>query len=66
MAVRRNRTKQTVPLEERLAAFASDARDRANQMPAGSERDELLQKARDAEVATRFDAWGSSSSEKPK
>jgi hypothetical protein len=47
---RRNRIKQTVPLRERLLKSAEFARERANQLPPGQERQGLLRKAQQAEV----------------
>jgi hypothetical protein len=52
----RNRLKQTSSLEDRLVAFAKDARERAIQLPPGRERKELLRKAERAEK-TRPSEW---------
>lgn len=53
---RRNLLKQTASLENRLAAFAKDSREKAYQLPPGPERDDLLKKAERAE-ATRPGDW---------
>ena len=55
--LRRRRFKQTESLQDRLAAFAKDARDKAAALPAGPERDELLKRARQAETASHIDEW---------
>jgi protein subunit release factor A len=52
----RNRLKQASSLEDRLAAFAKEARERAIQLPPGRERKELLRKAERAEK-TRPSEW---------
>lgn len=48
---RRSRFKQTIPLTHRLSAFIWAMRERAAFIPPGPERDELLKKAKRAEVA---------------
>jgi hypothetical protein len=57
----RRRFTQTLPLKDRLAAFAKQMRDEAEQMPSCRERDELLQKASRAETASHPDKWANSS-----
>jgi hypothetical protein len=52
---RRRRFKQTLSLKDRLAAFADGARARAAALPAGAEREELLKKVRQAEMAAQLD-----------
>ena len=42
---------------DRLLDFARDTRERAEQLPPGPERDELIRKARQAETASRIDDW---------
>ena len=59
------RVKQTTTLQERLAREAELARARATSMPSGKERDALLQKAHQAETASRIDAWLSSPGLRP-
>lgn len=55
---RRNHFKQTTSLEDRLAAFAKEAREQALQLPPGPERDALLKKAVRAET-THPEDWTS-------
>jgi hypothetical protein len=62
---RRRRFKHTASLQERLAAFAEEARQKASQLPAGRERFDLLKKARRADTAARLDAWMNSSDLQP-
>ena len=49
--MKRNRAKHTQSLQERLAAFAKEARERAALLPQGAERDYLLQRASQADEA---------------
>ncbi|MCP3405653.1 hypothetical protein NLM25_08800 [Bradyrhizobium sp. CCGB01] len=57
MANRRRRFKQTQSLHERLQAFAQEARAQASGLPPGTERDQLLKKAREADTASHIDEW---------
>ncbi len=57
MTKRRRRFKHTTSLQERLAAFAEEARRKAVHLPAGRERFDLLKKARQADTAARLEAW---------
>jgi hypothetical protein len=58
--LKRRRFRQTVPLKERLESFAREAREKASLLPAGTEKDEMLKKARQAETASHLDAWAGS------
>ena len=53
----RRRFKQTRSLQDRLSEFATDARQKASEMPDGTARDELLKKARQADTAEHLDEW---------
>jgi hypothetical protein len=55
----RRRFKQTMSLQERLKAFAKEAREQASTLPVGHKRDELLKRARRADVAAHIDEWAS-------
>ena len=48
--IRRRRFKQTTSLEDRLVLDAKKCRERARELPAGKERDTLLEKAREDET----------------
>ncbi|MGC2778262.1 MAG: hypothetical protein WA418_21765 [Bradyrhizobium sp.] len=54
MAGTRNRRKQTVSFTQRLQQAATAARDAARALPAGEQRDVLLKKARQAEMAAHI------------
>jgi hypothetical protein len=62
---RRNHFKQTTSLEDRLAAFAKEAREKALQLPPCPERTELLRKAERAE-STHLSDWTGSAALQPK
>ena len=55
--IKRNRRKQTQSLEQRLEAEAIRLRQQAGLLPAGSEREQLLRKVRQAEAASRMTEW---------
>jgi hypothetical protein len=55
--VKRNRRKQTVPFDERLQRAAREARQAAQLLPQGPQRDMLLKKAGQAETAVRINGW---------
>ncbi|AWM01775.1 hypothetical protein [Bradyrhizobium amphicarpaeae] len=57
MTATRNRRKQTQSLQERLAAFAENARERALSLPPGKERELLLQRAKQNEVTSNLTDW---------
>ena len=57
----RRRFVQSVSLQDRLAAFAEEAREKASHLPPGQERDEMLKKVRMADEAFRWDDWVRSS-----
>ncbi|MCK1419298.1 hypothetical protein IVA98_05985 [Bradyrhizobium sp. 160] len=57
MTAKRNRRKQTQSLQERLAAFAENARARARSLPPGREREMLLQRAKQNEVTSNLTDW---------
>ncbi|MBB4422299.1 hypothetical protein GGD66_000825 [Bradyrhizobium sp. CIR48] len=60
MTERRRRVKQTLSLEERMAEQAANLKERANRLPAGREREDLLKRARVAETGARINDWISS------
>ena len=57
MIIRRRRFKQPVNLEERLAAEAVRLREEAKLLPPGAVREELIRRARQAEVGADMSAW---------
>jgi len=56
MIKKRNRRKQIVSFDERLRQAARTAREAALRLE-GSQRDAMLQKARQAETALRINSW---------
>lgn len=60
MTKKRNRTRPALSLQDRLTKFTQDARAAAKNLPAGSERRSLMQKARDGEAAAEMERWLSS------
>lgn len=59
-AMKRRRFKQDTPLEDRLTTFAQELRAKALHLPPGSEKDDLLRRARQAETALHLDEWANS------
>jgi hypothetical protein len=58
--MKRRRFKQTQSLQDRLRAFASEIRSKAEALPFGTERDELMKKARQADTALHLHDWANS------
>jgi hypothetical protein len=56
----RNRKRPALSFQDRLKGFAAQARDAANHLPPGAERDRLAQRALENETAARIDSWLSS------
>ena len=61
----RRRFKQTTTLQERLEAFARDLSRQASILPEGEQREALLKRARQADVAAHIDEWAQSSGLQP-
>jgi hypothetical protein len=57
MTAKRNRRKQTSSFDERLRRAAHEAREAAQCLPPGPQRDMLLKKAGQAETAQRINEW---------
>lgn len=55
--MKRRRIKQTTSLEERLLRQAEQIRLQAEGMPPGQEREQLLKKARDADMGAHIEEW---------
>ncbi len=58
--IKRRRFKQYLTLEVRLEAWTKSVQEQAAQLPPGSERDAMLKKARQADVATHLNEWAKS------
>jgi hypothetical protein len=61
----RRRVGPTSSLKERLTAWAKEAREQAEKLPPGNEREALLRKAREAHVAANIDGWANSPGLRP-
>jgi hypothetical protein len=57
---KRRRFKQDTSLKDRLAAWADQVREEAEQLPPGPERDAMLKKARQADTASHMEDWANS------
>ncbi len=57
MTAKRNRRCHDVSFDERLRRAAAQARDAAQRLPNGHERDALMKKADQAETAARINQW---------
>jgi hypothetical protein len=55
--VRRDRFRQALTLEERLAEEAKRLREQAKTLPPGAEREVLIRKARQDEIVARITEW---------
>jgi hypothetical protein len=60
MPKRRPRSSQDQSFQDRLSAFAADARERAAKLGPGPEQDDLLRKARQADTASHLNEWANS------
>lgn len=54
---KRRRFKQQFTLQDRLAAWSQEILAQAAALPPGPERDALIKKTRQAEVASHVDDW---------
>jgi len=57
---KRRRIKQQLTLRDRLAAWAKQVQEQATALPPGPERETLIKKARQADVACHLDDWARS------
>ena len=55
--MQRRRSQQTDPLEDRLAEEAKRLREKAKLLKPGAVRDDLIRKARQAEVGAHMSEW---------
>jgi hypothetical protein len=56
----RNRKRPDLSFQDRLKQFAARAREAANNLPPGEDRDRLAQQALENETAAKIDKWLSS------
>jgi hypothetical protein len=57
---KRRRFKQTESLQAQLVKFASEARANASRLPPGAEKDDMLTKASQPDIASRLAEWANS------
>ena len=57
---KRRRFKQQLTLQDRLGAWSKQVAEQAAALKPGPQRDALLRKARQADVATNLDNWAKS------
>ena len=62
---KRRRFKQQFTLQDRLTAWVTQLQEQASKLPAGPERDALLRRARQADVASHLHDWVKSSGLQP-
>jgi hypothetical protein len=60
MTKKRNRSRPALPLQERLRRIAIRAREKAETLPPGNERDRLMRAAASTESAAAIERWLSS------
>ena len=58
--LKQRRFRHTMNLKERLLAFAREARAKAGRLEPCPEKDDLLRKARQAEITAELDNWANS------
>jgi leucyl aminopeptidase len=61
----RRRFKQKLTLQDRLAAWSKEVQEQAAKLPPGPERDALIKKARQADVANHLEDWAKSPGLRP-
>lgn len=58
--------KQSISLTGRLANFAEEALRKASNLPPGSDRNEMLKKVRQADIASHVDEWATRADRSPR
>ena len=58
--LKRRRHKQTISFKDRLADWAEKIREQAAQIPPGTDREEMLRRASQADTAAHLDEWANS------
>lgn len=53
----RRRFKQQLTLQDRVSAWANQVKEQAASLPPGPEREALIKKARQADIAAHLDDW---------
>jgi len=60
IAMPRRRFNLTLSLQDRLTAWGNQVREQATKLAPSPERDDLLEKARQADTASHLEAWANS------
>jgi hypothetical protein len=55
--MQRSQSKQTEPLQDRIASFIREIREKASRLPPGKEKDDLLRRIRLADTASDLSDW---------
>ncbi|HZP64131.1 MAG TPA: hypothetical protein VFB28_12015 [Terriglobales bacterium] len=55
--IKRRRIKQSLSFQDRVAAFAKGVREQAERLSPGIEREDLLRRARQADIASHLANW---------
>ena len=63
--IKRLRVKPPIILQDRIVAWAKDVRAQAAALPPGPERETLLKKVRQTEVALHLEVWANSHGVRP-
>ena len=63
--LRRRRQQQTISFKDRLAHWAEAIREQAARLPPGPERDEMIKRASQADIAAHLDDWANSPGLRP-
>ncbi|MBR0803472.1 MULTISPECIES: hypothetical protein [Bradyrhizobium] len=62
---KRRRFKQSISLKDWLANSAEEALKKASNLPPGTDREEMLKKVRQADIASHMDEWTHSRGPQP-
>ncbi len=65
MTQHRRRFKQQLTLQDRLTSWSKEVLEQAKKLPPGPDRDVLIRKARQADVASHLNDWANSSGLQP-
>ena len=63
--IKRRRFRHTISLQDRLIAFAEQARERASHLPPGRKKQEVLRKAGQADIEAHLNGWLTSAGLRP-
>ena len=58
--LKRRRHDRTISFKDRLAGWAEEIREQAARLPPGAEREAMLKRANQADIAAHLDDWANS------